>query len=137
MIDEEDFVDIYRVLNGDRREREFTWSRRNPVRKQARLDYFLISDDCFPYASEAKIIPGYRSDHSGIVLELTLNTNERGRGYWKFNNSLLKDQQYVSLVKNTISEVKQTYRINNGENNFDNQGQEFSINDQLFLKTLL
>ena len=130
MIDEEDFVDIYRVLNGDKR--EFTWSRRNPVRKQARLDFFLINDDCFPYASEAKIIPGYRSDHSGIVFELALNTNERGRGYWKFNNSLLKDQQYVSLVKNTISDVKQTYQINNGENNIDNQEQEFSINDQLF-----
>ena len=135
MIDEEDFVDIYRVLNGDKR--EFTWSRRNPVRKQARLDFFLINDDCFPYASEAKIIPGYRSDHSGIVFELALNTNERGRGYWKFNNSLLKDQQYVSLVKNTISDVKQTYQINNGENNIDNQEQEFSINDQLFLETLL
>ena len=99
--------------------------------------FFLINDDYFPYASEVKIIPDYRSDHSGIVFELALNTNERGRGYWKFNNSLLKDQQYVRLVKNTISEVKQTYRINNGENNIDNQEQELSINDRLFLETLL
>ena len=41
------------------------------------------------------------------------------------------------MVKNTISDVKQTYHINNGENNIDNQEQEFSINDQLFLETLL
>ena len=41
------------------------------------------------------------------------------------------------MVKNTISDVKQTYQINNGENNIDNQEQEFSINDQLFLETLL
>ena len=95
-----------------------------PVRKQARLDFFFN-----------KIIPGYRSDHSGILLELALNINKRGRGYWKFNTYLLKDQQYVSLVKNTISEVKRRYLINNGENNTDNQ--EFSINDQLFLETLL
>ena len=40
------------------------------------------------------------------------------------------------MVKNTISEVKQTYLINNGENNIDNQEKEFSINDQLFLETL-
>ena len=46
-------------------------------------------------------------------------------------------QQYVSLIKNTISDVKQTYLINNQENNTDNQEQEFSINDQLFLETLL
>ena len=96
MIDEEDFIDMYKVLNGDKK--EFTWSRRNPVRKQARLDFFLINDDCFLYASEAKIIPGYRSDLSGIVLELALHTLERGREYWKLNNPLLKDQQYVSLV---------------------------------------
>ena len=38
MIDDEEFVDIYGVLNGDKR--EFTWSRRNPVRKQVRLDFF-------------------------------------------------------------------------------------------------
>ena len=49
----------------------------------------------------------------------------------------LKDQQYVSLVKNTVSEVKQSYLINNGETNIDNQEQEFSINNQLFLETLL
>ena len=66
-----------------------------------------------------------------------MHTSERGLGYWKFNNSLLKDQQYVSLVKHTISEVKQTYLINNGENNIYNQEQEFSINDQLFLETFL
>ena len=41
------------------------------------------------------------------------------------------------MIKNTISEVKQTYRINNGENNIDNQEQELSINDRLFLETLL
>ena len=41
------------------------------------------------------------------------------------------------MVKNTISDVKQTYQINNGENNIDNQEQEFSINDQLFLEMLL
>ena len=41
------------------------------------------------------------------------------------------------MVKNTISEVKRTYLINNGENNIDNQEQEFSFNDQLFLETLL
>ena len=78
MIDEEDFVDIYRELNGDKR--EFTWSRRNSIQKQARLDFLIINNDCFPYVPEAKIISGYRSDHSGILLELALNTNERGRG---------------------------------------------------------
>ena len=91
---------MYRVFHEEKR--EYTWSRRNPVRKQARLDFFLTSFDCFLYTSDTCIIPGYRSDHSGILLDLTLNENERGRGYWKFNNSLLKDQNYIKLVKDTL-----------------------------------
>ena len=82
------------------------------------------------------IIPGYRTDHSGVTLELTLNENERGRGYWKFNNSLLKDHSYIQIVKDTISDVKQTYATNNNDN-LDNQQSEYSINSQLFLETLL
>ena len=70
-------------------------------------------------------------------MDLTLNKNERGRGYWKFNNSLLKDQNYIKLVKDTISEVIQTYSPNNSSGNVENQPTEFSITDQLFLETLL
>ena len=33
----------------------------------------------------------------------------RGRGYWKFNNSLLKDKQFVSDMKNKINEVVTTF----------------------------
>ena len=70
-------------------------------------------------------------DHSSILLDLDLIINERGRGYWKFNNSLLKDQQYIDLVKETILAVKQIYTVNNMDNNQETSGLEFSINDQL------
>ena len=79
-------------------------------------------------------------DHSGITMDLVLNNNnERGKGYWKFNNSLLKDQAYIKLVKDTISEVKLTYTKNNNNNddNTNSEQTEFNINDQLFLETLL
>ena len=33
-------------------------------------------------------------------------TQTRGRGYWKFNNSLLNDLEYIQLIKNTINSVK-------------------------------
>lgn len=135
IIDEDEFLDIYRIINEEKR--EYTWSRRNPVRKQARLDFFLTTFECFWYTSETSIIPGYRSDHSGILLELEFNANEKGRGYWKFNNSLLKDKKYIDLVKDTLSEVKQTYTLKDKEKNIDNSESEFIINDQLFLETLL
>ena len=136
IIEEDDFLDIYRVHHEDKK--EFTWSRRNPVKKQARLDFFLISFECFLYADATNIIPGYRTDHSGITLDLVFNyANERGRGYWKFNNSLLKDKNYIQIVKDTISEVKSTYTTNNNNEIPKVEQTEFSINDQLFLETLL
>ena len=80
IIEEDDFLDIYRVHHEDKK--EFTWSRRNPVKKQARLDFFLISFECFLYADATNIIPGYRTDHSGITLDqglfLTMPMNVGG-----------------------------------------------------------
>ena len=57
------------------------------------------------------MVSGYRTDHSGTILKLKFNNNERGKGYWKFNNSLLKDNEYIQIVKKAIEEVKNTYKI--------------------------
>ena len=55
------------------------------------------------------INPGYRTDHSLVDICLDFNQMERGPGYWKFNNSLLTDKDFVDLVKKTISEVIDVY----------------------------
>ena len=73
---------------------------------QSRLDYWLVSCSLEYLINKAVIKPGYHSDHSIITIELELvDTQRRGRGYWKFNNSLLNDKQYVTLIKDTISSV--------------------------------
>ena len=61
---------------------------------------------------DTSINPGYRTDHCSILLKLKFINNERGRGYWKFNNSLLKNKDCVKLVKNTIREIIDTYKTN-------------------------
>ena len=48
---------------------------------------------------------GCRSDHSQIGIEIDVNSTERGKGFFKFNSSLLQD---VILVKN---EIKMKLRI--------------------------
>lgn len=107
-IDQDNYIDVYRVLKEDR---GFTWRRLIPEKKQARLDFFLVSESCFQYVDDCTVVSGYRTDHSGIVLKIKLNENERGKGYWKFNNSLLKDREYIKAVKKTISDVLATYKI--------------------------
>ena len=118
-MEENNLVDVWIVMNED--VRAYTWKRMNPVRKQARLDYFLINETCLEYVMETNIIPGYRTDHSSILLKLKFINNEWGRGYWKFNNSLLKNKDYIKLIKDTIQEVKDTYKTNNEENNNNNR----------------
>ena len=136
LLEEENFIDVWRVMHEDTK--KYTWRRLNPTKKQARLDYFLVSDPLFSFIEDSDIVPGYRTDHSGITIKLKLQENERGKGYWKFNNTLLKDKKYIEEVKHTIKEVKNTYSLNITEmENTTDDVIQFNINDQLFLETLL
>ena len=59
---------------------------------------------------------------------------ERGRGFWKFNNSLLSDPVYEKLVKDCINETIDEYKINGDMEHPESL--TFSINDQLLFETL-
>ena len=67
------------------------------------LDYFLISDDLQEQPGLIDVIPSVQSDHSTIVIRINgLKHDLKGRSYWKFNNSLLNDKTFFSLVKDEI-----------------------------------
>lgn len=116
--------DYFRILNPSKR--VFTWRKKTPF-KQGRLDYILISENVSNIVENFVIKPGYRSDHSAVILELKFNTFQRGRGLWKFNNSLLIDKTYIQKVKDTIQQVHNQYKGTSSE----------SIEDQNFLEVLL
>ena len=98
--------------------------------------------------------------HSSLWIQnrpLQYFKNERGKSYWKFNNSLLKDREYIKIVKKTIKDVLETYKnrelqqestnsqningINSNDNNNNNNNnnipngntnnEEYTINDQM------
>ena len=134
-------IDIWREMNMENR--EFTWRKPNGTKK-ARLDFFLISETLFPQVMESKIISGYRTDHSLVVITLGVNKTKKNRTFWKFNNSLLKDPNYVSTIKEVIKNTKTQYidKNQNEQNdveieNIPNSVIKFTINEQLFLETLL
>ena len=131
-------IDIWRELNMEKE--RYTWRTKNRS-KQARLDFFLISEQLFIETVEADIEIGYRSDHSLITLKLKGYEKQKSSTFWKFNNSLLKDSEYIEIVKKVIRDVKQQYVINNETNVHidDRQNTDllFNISDQLFLETLL
>ena len=127
LLEELEYMDAWRILNEDKK--GFTWKKLNPVRKQARLDYFLISWFMYIYHDDCKIVPGYRTDHSGLVLKLNFFEQERGKGYWKFNNSLLKDKRYINIVHKTITEVLNLH-LKDKEKQIDNvHNSSFTVTD--------
>ena len=139
-----DLIEYYN-LNDPFREmypdsKRYTWRKANPL-KQARLDFFLVSQCLYPSVHDVKIQNSYRSDHSPIILQLKLNNFSIGRGLWKFNNSLLFDKEYIKSVKEVISKTIEQYAspVYNRENlsTIDPNDIQFTINDQLFFETLL
>ena len=140
LIIECNLIDPWRELNIEKF--QFTWRKKNST-KQARLDFFLISESLFMDVKNTKILPGYRTDHSQILLQFDFGKFVKGKSYWKFNNSLLKDTKYVDELKDLIKFTKLNYiKPNDGIseiniNEIPAQQLQFSISDQLFFDTLL
>ena len=62
---------------------------------QSRIDFFLISCHLEFLVRSVDIVPSIKSDHSLLTLSLVSNIDHpRGKGLWKFNSSLLYDEDY-------------------------------------------
>ena len=89
-----DIIDTFRESNPQLE--RYTWRRRNPL-KQARLDFFLTSESMSQYIKVSKTGASYRSDHS-LTLELNFTNISHGKSYWKHNNSLLTELEYLKTM---------------------------------------
>ena len=102
-----DLIDIWRLKNPTTK--RYTFRQRKPL-VQTRLDYFMISNLLCDMVDKAQILSSFCSDHSCVSLNLTSIPYEtRGRGYWKFNSSLLNDNTYVDNMKALIEEWNINY----------------------------
>ena len=134
MCAEVNLIDIWREQNLDKK--QYTWKKIHPF-KQARLDFFLISEHLFTEIENSSIEAGYRTDHSAINISLNFQKHTKGSSYWKFNNSLLKDPEYIKIVKNVIKTTKEQYSTQENPDDISTSELTLSINDQLFFDTLL
>ena len=58
--------------------------------------FFLVNQSTFYNTTSTDILPGYKTDHSVITIQISLHSNNRGRGFWKINTLLLNDIEYVN-----------------------------------------
>ena len=92
-------------------------SRREMSKKglvQSRIDFWLVSVALEYQITSTSIKPGNSSDHNIIKFGIELlETQNRGKGYWKFNNSLLKDQNYVNTIRKILQRIKSEVTMEN------------------------
>jgi len=113
IMEEFSLVDIWRLKNPSTL--RYTWRSKEV---HCRLDFFLISINLASQIKDCDISPGFRTDHSAISINIILNTLQRGRGFWKLNVSLLQDDNYVKLVKETINKISNNFSDKLNPNNF-------------------
>ena len=97
-----DMVDIWRIRNPDKR--IYTWRQKKPIVIHSRIDRIYISDTMQYNVFKTDIIPGIRSDHSAVTMSIkpTKGMGNSGPSFWKFNNSLLKNENFTTGLKSYI-----------------------------------
>mgnify|MGYP001794690185 CR=1 FL=1 len=95
--------DVWRVRN--KNVKRYTFHQNHSTGFiQRRLDYFFISNELQESTIKADIIASFSTDHSPILFSIKFQDAPlRGKGTWKFNCSLLKNNEYVEKMKNHIT----------------------------------
>ena len=103
-----DLIDIWREKYEEKP--GFTWRRSTPRPIQERLDFFLLTEEMTQFLENLYPLPGYRSDHDMVILDISFEISKRGPGYWKFNTSLLRDKDFVEGMNKLLEiELGQNY----------------------------
>ena len=98
-----DLCDVWRIRNPD--SRRFTYRSKSPF-LQRRLEYLFIFDSIQEDVNQIDILASLNSDHSPVYLKFSEgNETSHAPSYWKFNNSLLDDQHFVTSLTERINYI--------------------------------
>ena len=94
--------DIFRVQNEDKL--QYSWTPfAVDSRRRARLDYFICdagtSASSIGCSIEKVPLHCMDEDHAEITLEVDYAKVNRGKGWWKLNNSYLRDKLFIEMVR--------------------------------------
>ena len=93
--------DVFRNFNPSKK--MFTRIQTQPY-TATRLDFFLVSDNLYRNFKSADISQSIMSGHKFAIFFLDIELTKRGSGYWKINNSILNDNDYIKMIKQVIND---------------------------------
>ena len=99
--------------------------RTNPVYTASRIDFALISQGLFCSCVNTMYLAGIKSNHLAYYLAVDQILQERGPGFWKFNNLLLTDLQFCKQMNSCIEDTL------NSSNNLDPTQQWLFLKDEM------
>ena len=95
-------IDIWRIINFEKR--QYTWRNKN-VHSASRIDFVLISKNIKNYVVKTDIRPVVTGDHNAVTVILKNKEVTSGPGFWKFNSSLLTQNDYCENVRKIIQDA--------------------------------
>ena len=101
-----DLVDILRVKNPNGK---FYSYESKALKMKSRIDYFLLAKSMVHLVSVADIKISIAPDHRAVRLGVKLSQSKRGPGLWKLNNSLLKDEAFITLIQFMYPTIRAKY----------------------------
>ena len=104
-----DLFDAWRTQHPD--ETRFSWANCSGKIK-CRLDFWLISEELLNRVTKTDINAYYDSDHSPVTILIGPEEKQKQREpvFWKFNNSLLHSEEFVSKMKSIIKIAKEKHK---------------------------
>ena len=92
--------------------REYTWtSRKSGENIKSRLDRFYLSKGIILISQI--VVSDIQSDHEILLAKIQIpGKTKRGRGYWKFNNSVLEDEEYIRIMSEKLEDNSKKSKTN-------------------------
>ena len=100
IMQEYDLIDVYREFYPTTK--RYSWFR--GTNSASRIDFALISETLKSRTANVTYFQGILTDHSAMQMSFDLFQHERGCGYWKFNNSLLKRKDFCENMGSFLSD---------------------------------
>ena len=107
MMEELELIDVFRKQYP--RKPCFSYESK-ALKVSSRIDFFLVARPLTNWVLNIETKASNAPDHKAIKLTLKPLGVKRGPGLWKFNNSLVEDEEYVKLIKENYPIIGEKYR---------------------------
>ena len=106
IMDDIGLTDVFRQLNPN--ERSFSYESKS-LKVSSRIDFYLVSKSITNWVAKANIKVSNAPDHKALILDLRILSEMQSPGLWKFTNSLVEDNEFVELIKQSYSVIREKY----------------------------